>query len=423
MIEQILENLSVINVLLAAVAICVTYYVAALLRDDIKIRRLGGYTGRIRTWLPFGIDLIYDAVQHAKRHENLQFWDKNFMKYGNKHNPYSAEVTTGGQRIIFTADPENIKAILATQFNDYGKGPKFHEDFEEFLGDGIFSTDHERWQQSRQLIRPQFIKDRVSDLDTFETHSAILLSLLGGNGREVDIKELFFRYTLDAATEFLLGRSVGSLENDGDVAFAVAFGEIQRIQNLIARAGPLQFLVDRKAFRKHLKILNDFVEPYIDETLRLSPDELEKRCKGEQGYTFLHALASYTRDRKVLRDQLVSVLLAGRDTTACTLAWCFYELSKRPDLYQELRREIEKTIGLDNAPTYANLKDMKLLQHTMNETLRLYPVVPFNFRSALKDTTLPHGGGPDGNSPIGILKGTPIGTFEPAARPLITDQC
>lgn len=409
MIDQILDNLSGINVLLAAVALSITYYLVTLVRNDIKIRRLGGYTGRVRVWLPFGIDLIYDAVKSSGRHENLQFWDYNFMQYGNKNNPYTVEASTGGQRVVFTADPENIKAILATQFNDYGKGPRFHQDFEEFLGDGIFSTDHEKWHQSRQLIRPQFIKDRVSDLETFETHSAVLLPLLGGNGREVDVKELFFRYTLDAATEFLLGRSVGSLEEDGDVAFAKAFGEIQRIQNLIARTGPLNFVIPRKVFRENLKVLNDFVEPYIDETLRLSPDELEKRNKGEQGYTFLHALASYTRDRKVLRDQLVSVLLAGRDTTACTLAWCFYELSKRPDLYQELRREIEKTVGLDAAPSYEHLKSMKLLQHTMNETLRLYPVVPFNVRVALKDTTLPHGGGPDGNSPIGVLQGTPIG--------------
>ncbi len=48
-------------------------------------------------------------------------------------------------------------------------------------------------------------------------------------------------------------------------------------------------------------------------------------------------------------------------------------------------------------------------QNVMNETLRIYPVVPFNVRLALKDTTLPHGGGPDGLSPIGILKDTPIG--------------
>lgn len=128
------------------------------------------------------------------------------------------------------------------------------------------------------------------------------------------------------------------------------------------------------------------------------------KSKSEEGYTFLHALAGFTRDRQVLRDQLVAVLLAGRDTTASTLSWTFYELAKHPEIYKKLRTEIINRIGLKRAPTYEDLKNMKYLQNVMHETLRLYPVVPFNLRLALCDTTLPLGGGPDGLSPIGILK-------------------
>jgi hypothetical protein len=64
--------------------------------------------------------------------------------------------------------------------------------------------------------------------------------------------------------------------------------------------------------RKGLKIINDFVEPFIDDALRLSPNDLATKTKSDAGYTFLHALATYTRDRQVLRDQIVAVLLAGR---------------------------------------------------------------------------------------------------------------
>lgn len=162
-------------------------------------------------------------------------------------------------------------------------------------------------------------------------------------------------------------------------------------------------------FYDSIKIINDFVSTFIEKALALSPKELEEKTSHDEGYTFLHAIAAYTRDRNMLRDQLVSILLAGRDTTACTLTWAIYHLSMDPIITAKLRQEIVDTVGLERTPTYEDLKNMKYLQHILNETLRLYPVVPYNVRISLKDTTLPTGGGKDGRQPIGILKGTPIG--------------
>ncbi|KAL8943420.1 MAG: hypothetical protein Q9216_001058 [Gyalolechia sp. 2 TL-2023] len=303
------------------------------------------------------------------------------------------------QRFIFTADPENIK----------GKGENFLHDWQEFLGHGIFTTDGEAWAKSRQLLRPQFVKTRVRDLDIFEKHVQQLLFLLDGQGKEVDISELFFGYTLDAATEYLLGRSVDSLGNT-DSQFAQAFGEVQRIQNIRVRAGPLQHLVPRQEFRKGLRIMDSFIEPFIQDALRHSPEELdEKGAKSTGGSTWLHSVAEFTRDRKVIRDQIVNILLAGRDTTAGTLSFLFKELSSHPKVYSKLRQEILEKIGSQKAPTYEDLKAMPYLQHCINETLRIYPVLPFNMRVPLKDTTLPRGGGRDGLSPIGVKKETVIG--------------
>jgi cytochrome P450 len=170
-------------------------------------------------------------------HKNLEFWEWLFATYGTAGSPYTIESTLGGdKRVIFTADPENIKAILTTQFEDYGKGEPFHRDFKAFLGDSIFVTDGEQWSRNRQLIRPMFIRERVADLELFERHVVKLLHLLGGGGRVVDVESLFFRYTLDAATDFLLGKSVDSLD-DPQAEFAEAFAEVQRVQNIIARAG------------------------------------------------------------------------------------------------------------------------------------------------------------------------------------------
>lgn len=188
------------------------------------------------------VDLIARAISGTMHHKNLEVWNRFFTHP--KGSRYTVEGAPAGRRCIFTAEPENIKAILATQFTDYGKGEPFHREWKDFLGNSIFVTDLDQWHASRQLIRPQFIKDRVSDLEVFEEHVQILMEQIdeagkkwdGSQGGEIDVSDLFFRYTLDAATHFLLGRSVGSLEN-GDQEFAIAFGEAQRVQNIITRAG------------------------------------------------------------------------------------------------------------------------------------------------------------------------------------------
>lgn len=408
--QEVLGKADVKSVVVVVVVVLTLLKVTQWINSNLKIRSLGGRAYRIKTWLPGDLDLIWKGVQGTIHHRNLETWHDFFNT--SKGDRFTVEAAPGGRRVIFTADPENIKAILATQFTDYGKGEPFHREWKDFLGDSIFVTDLDKWHSSRQLIRPQFIKDRVSDLEVFEEHVQILMQQISKAsttyGGELDVSDLFFRYTLDASTHFLLGKSVGSLELP-EQEFAEAFGEVQRVQNIIARAGPLNPLVPRKTFFKGIKVIDEFVNPYIDRTLRLSPEELSTKTKTEEGYTFLHALAGFTRDRKVLRDQLVAVLLAGRDTTASTLSWTFYELARHPEVVKKLRAEILATVGLERAPTYDDLKNMKYLQNTMNETLRLYPVVPFNVRLALKDTSLPRGGGPDGLSPVGILKDTPIG--------------
>jgi hypothetical protein len=125
---------------------------------------------------------------------------------------------------------------------------------------------------------------------------------------------------------------------------------------------PLKKLVPRSSFYANLKIIDAFITPYIESVLCLSPEELSTKTKSQSGYTFLHALASFTRDRKVLRDQLLTILLAGRDTTASALSWTFYELARHPEVVKKLRDEIIRTLGLDRPPTFNDLKDMKYLQ-------------------------------------------------------------
>jgi len=152
------------------------------------------------------------------------------------------------------------------------------------------------------------------------------------------------------------------------------------------------------------------MEPYITRAV-----ELAKREKLDQvedtHLTLLHNLAFHTSDRKTIRDQLMSVLFAGSDTTASAMTWVIYELSRHPEVVTKLRHHIYEVLGTSDwnrRPTYDELKSMKFLQHVINETLRLYATMPFATRQAQKDTTLPRGGGPDGLSPIGVQKHTVV---------------
>ncbi|KAK4221399.1 cytochrome P450 [Podospora fimiseda] len=425
LVETLVDNVSVKSIIILGPALLVSWMfywlVVVPIFEEIALARMpGARPPKLRTFLPLSLDFIHRAITASKAYQNLEFWRGLFSQ---SKGLQTAEVRVAGRRTVLTIDPENIKAILATQFGDYGKGEPFHNEWKEFLGDSIFTTDGGLWHGSRQLIRPQFIKDRVSDLQTFENHMEILFRAIAnggalegenqfvdmesGNGRPVDISDLFFRFTLDASTDFLLGNDVKSLSTPRQ-EFAEAFAEVQRVQSIIARAGPLNRFVSRKTFREGLKVINNFINHYIEKTLALSPEELATKGKSDSGYTFLHALAGFTRDREVLRDQLIAVLLAGRDTTACTLSWTIYELARHPEAVEKLRAEILSVVGPSRAPTYEDLKGMKYLQNVMNETLRLYPVVPFNVRLALKDTTLPRGGGLDGSLPVKVLKDTPI---------------
>ncbi|KAI4288177.1 MAG: hypothetical protein L6R35_002564 [Caloplaca aegaea] len=156
--------------------------------------------------------------------------------------------------------------------------------------------------------------------------------------------------------------------------------------------------------------MDAFIEPFVQDALLNTPEELdEKEARSSGDTTWLHSVARFTRDRQVIRDQIVNLLLAGRDTTAGTLSFLFKELSAHPNVYSKLRQEILEKLGSHGAPTYEDLKQMSYLQRCINETLRLYPSVPYNVRLALKDTRLPRGGGVDGLSPIGVKKDNVIG--------------
>lgn len=107
---------------------------------------------------------------------------------------------------------EHVKTMLGTDFASFGKGHRFHDCAEPFLGDGIFSTDGKLWQDARALIRPFFVNDRVRDLEIFERGVQKFLTKLPPSGQTVEIMDLINRLTFDETTDYLLGASANSLD-------------------------------------------------------------------------------------------------------------------------------------------------------------------------------------------------------------------
>ncbi|KAK5135139.1 hypothetical protein LTR08_005525 [Meristemomyces frigidus] len=335
-----------------------------------------------------------------------------------------------GQTVYFTSDPRNVQAMLATQFGDFDLGPSRRNNMMPTLGDGIFVQDGKAWEHSRALLRPNFVRDQISDLELEERHVQNLMKRLrpGQDGwtAETEIQTLFFRLTIDSATEFLFGESVDSQLAEADSVSTEKSGKGEKDEREFSRAfdnaqmhlakrfrfADMYWLHNPKEFRDDNKIVNDFVKHYVDLALKKGSEEKKaEEGHGKEKYVFLEALAEQTRDPKELAAQMLNILLAGRDTTASLLSWFVHQLLRHPEVFEKLRSIIIDTFGTYDNPeeiTFATLKGCQYLQHCLNETLRLWTVVPGNGRRSNKATTLPRGGGPDGQSPIYLRAETEI---------------
>ena len=295
---------------------------------------------------------------------------------------------------ISTIEPENVKTVLSTRFKDYGLWRRF-EFVGKLLGHGIFTSDGEAWAHSRAMLRPSFAKEQIADLATFERHIEQFFQLIPEDGSTVDLQDLFFRFTMDSATEFLFGQSVGSLksrlarqpnlnggvddkdsntdeavkakENPGD-KFAAAMNIAQEAGMTRVRMLSLARFYYSKKEDEAVRTVHEFVDQFVEDAIRYRQSaDLENTPVGkEKGqYLFLHELARATDDKLRLRSELLSVLLAGRDTTASLLSNMFFQIAKDPRIWEKLQSEVAHLNGIP--PTYHQLRDLKYVKYCMNE--------------------------------------------------------
>lgn len=318
-----------------------------------------------------GIDLLMENIRNVKAKKLLELGYARFVNIGP-----TFSLLLLGRPTVATIEPENVKTILSLRFKDFRLGQRM-ETLGPLLGRGIFTTDGDFWAHSRAMIRPNFTKDQVANLDAFEGHIRDLFKKIPRDGSTVDLQELFFRFTIDSATEFLFGESVNTLRHADSAAgeFATAFNRAQDDASARFRLGFLRNFPtkSKKEADQAIKICHAFVDQFVQQAIeyRAKPD-VEKDPKGS--YVFLHELARQTGDKQRLRDELLNVLLAGRDTTASLLSIMFFILARRPDIWNKLRAEVEMLD--EQLPTYDKLRNLKYLKYCLNESK---PLLSFTF--------------------------------------------
>lgn len=349
---------------------------------------------------PFGIDRLEQIFRADAESRLMELFLFHFRLWGT-----TLEQKFLGTLAFGTIEPRNLEAILSTNFQDWSLGLR-EQVMEPFFGSGIFTQDGKAWETSRALLRPQFTHRQYEDCEIFKQPVESMLDNMAQKDGVVDMQPHLFALTLDVTTAFLFGESVGSLNgtsahdaND----FAIAFNTAQDYVAKRMRLQDLYWIVGGSKFRQACNTVHSFADRIIDKNL-----SRDRKEAGLQKYIFLDSLAQACPDRKLLRSQIINVLVAGRDTTACTIMWTFFMLVRHPDKLSKVKKEILATFGDRVEVSRTELKGMIYLQNVLKETLRLYPSVPVNSRTATKDTFLPVGGGSDLQSPVFVPKGTAV---------------
>ena len=159
-------------------------------------------------------------------------------------------------------------------------------------------------------------------MDIFREHVDNLFAFLNSAKGTIDLQPLFFKLTLDTTTALLLGRSVYSLrakdlKDTGNKAFAEHFDIAQGGLAKRFRLAPWHSLYSPPQFRRSCSLVHQFVDEYV-----LERGVNHGKSDGHRGpESFIDQLAQESGSHEILRDQLLNILLAGRDTTACCLSW------------------------------------------------------------------------------------------------------
>ncbi|KAK6118088.1 hypothetical protein DH2020_048175 [Rehmannia glutinosa] len=254
----------------------------------------------------------------------------------------------GAPRTIVTANPENVEYILKTNFANFPKGKPFTELLGDFLGLGIFNVDGDTWSTQRKLASHEFSARSLRDVSRDGPF------LFGLSRPPPPLAAAF-----DAASEMSAMRGTAPIP---------AVWKLKKVLNV--------------GSEKDLKDAVGLVRGHVDEIIR------SKKKKINGGDLLSRFLESGVGDEMV-RDMVISFLMAGRDTTSAAVTWLLWLLTSHRGIEN---RSVEEVLSIQNGRLgYDDLKGMNFVKACLCESMRLYPPVVWDSKHAANDDVLPDG--------------------------------
>jgi cytochrome P450 len=342
---------------------------------------------------------------------------KYFQDYGPIFN-----LSFGPKSFLVISDPVMARHILReSPPEQYCKG-MLAEILEPIMGKGLIPADPATWKVRRRAIVPGFHKKWLNRMVTLFCERAEILvhDLEKKQNQVVDMEERFCSVTLDIIGKAVFNYDFGSVTKESPIVKAV-YRVLREAEHRSSSFIPYwnlpyadKWMGGQVEFRKDMTMLDDILADLINRAVstrqEASAEELEERDNEEDPslLRFLVDMRGEDVSSMVLRDDLMTMLIAGHETTAAMLTWTLFELAQgEPGLLREVQAEVRTVMKGKDRPDYDDLVAMKKLRYCLIEALRLYPEPPLLIRRARTEDTLPAGssGLSDG---IKLLRGTDI---------------
>jgi cytochrome P450 len=285
----------------------------------------------------------------------------------------AVRIVIGPKRLYFFNHPDHAKHVLADNSANYHKGIGYVQ-AKRALGDGLLTSEGELWHKQRRTIQPVFQHKRiVARAGIVATEADGLVRRLSAHqaGGPVDVVHELTAFTLGVLGQTLLDTGLEAFGSIGDSFEAVqdqAMFEMETM-SMVPTWVPLARQV---RFRRARKDLQRVVDRLVKERMA------NPRADGDDVLSRLIVSTQQETDRRVgeqrMRDELVTLLLAGHETTASTLGWALYLVDRHPQVLARLHAEAVDVLG-DRIPSYEDLRELKYTTMVLQEVMRLYPPV------------------------------------------------